>query len=1170
MDTVQTFRIFVSSPGDAQFERQRVDRVVARLNGELSGTAQLTTVRWETEFYKAHSTFQAQIPEAVDCSVVLAIFRARLGTELPPDFERMPNGEPYPSGTAYEVLTAISRRQRGAELPDVFVFRCSEPPLVRLDEPAQEADARAQWDRLKAFFGRWFLSEDGHFKAAFQTFSSTDDFEGQLERLLRDWLRHRLAREGIVAWPIATMGSPYPGLLSFGPRHAPLFFGRTRDTARGIEAWSEAGARGAPFLLVVGASGSGKSSLARAGLVPRLTTPGVVPSVDVWRVASLRPGENPGGPMAALAHALMQGASDLPASEEGRLPALPEIAAGDYGDPVALATLLAHADATATRPILAALDKIGDAERRTNSFDRPVRCDLVILVDQLDELFAGSVEAEERRRFGALLAALLETGRVWIAATLRADLYELFLKDETLFRLKSDGATFDLAPPVLADLAEAVRGPARAAGLTWEIDPATRDALDDRLVRDIDRADLLPILQFTLDRLFQERVSRNGEVVLTHAAYEALGRLDGAIENAAEAAIAPLGPEAVAALPRLLRSLVTYAASASKAALPSPGLRQATRAALAHDEASNRLVTTLTDARVLITGRDASGAATVSLAHQRVIEAWPRARAAIAQSVDVLRVRDEVEADRRRWEEAGRRNDLLIAPGLPLSEAENAVVLLAGELPPEAIAYVDRSGRAARLHQRLLAIAAMVFLALALGAGALGWVAREQQLKAEAATVEAKEQTRRADAERVQAEQQRVAADTARAQAVQARIGAEAAFRRAEADRQRAEAARREAAERLRTAELRLAAADELLDDSGKTEQLRQCLASTARVSSQPPPKASRAFFVGRWHVDHGGTSTDMDWRADGVCESKGIFNGGPTALDLRKDVCSWDYRHVSDEEFVIDYKSSQLNDDFPKQLRFKIVNPARIHNPEYDYDAFRIVCPGEELRLERERLREAEAGAASKPGDVARQHDLADAVQRVGILLSLQGDRAGALREFARALLLRKDLALAEPTNWVRQFELALGHLQLALEHQLLQNFAPSLDEAERGLSVLQALSLTGPADILIRRNIATAHERIATASVRLGNRTRALETYRRALELRRGIVQSTPGEPQARIDLVLTLYAFSLIADPPEAKQAVQDALDLAQGLERAGRLPSELSAWPGVLARRLAQIP
>lgn len=57
----RTVRIFVSSPFDAQFERMRIERVVERLNGEFAGIAQLVTVRWELEFYKAHKTFQAHI-----------------------------------------------------------------------------------------------------------------------------------------------------------------------------------------------------------------------------------------------------------------------------------------------------------------------------------------------------------------------------------------------------------------------------------------------------------------------------------------------------------------------------------------------------------------------------------------------------------------------------------------------------------------------------------------------------------------------------------------------------------------------------------------------------------------------------------------------------------------------------------------------------------------------------------------------------------------------------------------------------------------------------------------------------------------------------------------------------------------------------------------------------
>jgi hypothetical protein len=114
-DAIRNFQLFVSSPMDARFERTRLERVVERLNGEFHGVARLTTIRWENEFYKAHETFQAQIPQAANCDLVVAIFRARLGTELPGDFPRMADDRSYPSGSAYEVLSAIkASKKRGA------------------------------------------------------------------------------------------------------------------------------------------------------------------------------------------------------------------------------------------------------------------------------------------------------------------------------------------------------------------------------------------------------------------------------------------------------------------------------------------------------------------------------------------------------------------------------------------------------------------------------------------------------------------------------------------------------------------------------------------------------------------------------------------------------------------------------------------------------------------------------------------------------------------------------------------------------------------------------------------------------------------------------------------------------------------------------------------------
>src|ERR1700681_1229678 len=130
---MQTFKLFVSSPGDVMVERRRVEIVVSRLNGEFAGVARLETVRWETKHYQSYSTFQDQIPLSTNCDLVTGILKWRLGTELPPNFkENLPDDRPYPSATAYEIPTANEKRRKGGELPDIYVFRFrgSSPPLT--------------------------------------------------------------------------------------------------------------------------------------------------------------------------------------------------------------------------------------------------------------------------------------------------------------------------------------------------------------------------------------------------------------------------------------------------------------------------------------------------------------------------------------------------------------------------------------------------------------------------------------------------------------------------------------------------------------------------------------------------------------------------------------------------------------------------------------------------------------------------------------------------------------------------------------------------------------------------------------------------------------------------------------------------------------------------------
>ena len=734
---MQIFKLFVSSPGDVMVERRRVENVVSRLNGEFAGVARLEAIRWETEFYQAYSTFQAQIPRSTDCDIVIGILRWRLGTELPPDFsEKLPGNQPFPSGTAYEILTAIAKRQQGGALPDVYVFRfAGSSPAVPVDDP-NRGKIEHDWAALKSFFEQWFLTARGHFKAAFNPYNSEDDFEEQLEKLLRKWVADKVAGGRVVRWPVEVKGSPFCGLAAFGAKHAAVFFGRNDDIARAVDLWRETGTRGSPYLLVVGASGSGKSSLARAGLVPRLTTPGVIKEVDAWRVAVMRPGDSPTGPFAALAAALLQDDADLAKEEEGRGPALPEIAQGNSRTPAELAGVLQHADAAAIKPIVNALARVGAAEHDREKYSREVRCDLVLLIDQFEELFAGSVSEAERNAFIDLMAQLVGTGRIWLVTTLRADFYARMLDQPALKKLKELGATYDLAPPGPVELAEIVRAPAEAAGLVFETDAMSGERLDTLVLRDADRPDMLPLVQLALSRLFEARETVGGDVVLPLKVYNSLGGLKGIINEAGERALASAGDAAIVRLPQLLRQLAVPARDQDGAGKGALTVRSVPLALAAPDEPGRELVDALVDARLLTTaGTDAD--AQVRLTHQRVLEDWSRARTIVAESTDFYRIRADLEESRQKWESGQRRKELLLPRGLPLAEAASIVGKYGNELTPETLAYVSASRRRAQRAQMVgwgLAAFFFVLALTAVGSAFKALQARREAIRAQQQT----------------------------------------------------------------------------------------------------------------------------------------------------------------------------------------------------------------------------------------------------------------------------------------------------------------------------------------------------------------------------------------------------------------------------------------------------
>jgi WD40 repeat protein len=721
-------KIFVSSPGDVMPERQRLERVAERLNGQLGGAVHLTCVRWEERFYTADRTFQAQIAPSIACDLVVSIFWTRLGTALPPEFgDKLPDGRAYPSGTAYELLTALEASKQKS-LPDVFVFRKTAAGALPTDNPAARQAFNRQLDSLEAFWEEWFLNREGQFRAAFNSFNNTDEFEAQIERLLRHWLDEKGLLRRAVRWRIEERGSPFRGLLPFEASHAEVFFGRSAEIERGRERLIDGAARNASFLLMLGASGTGKSSLARAGLIPRLLQPGAIAgpagtAIDAWRVAVFAPGIGQHDPLKALAAALLDTA------------ALPELAETPNSTVDGLAGQLAQGGEAAAGLVRWALDRVARQVGEKERYERPVVAKLVLLADQFESLFAGEVSADRRRAFIAALDGLVRSGLVWVIATLRSTDYALMQAEPGLLKLKEDGATLDLAPPDSVAIAEAIDGPAEAAGLAFERDAENGRGLDQMLRAEAGGADALPLLQFTLQNLFEAREEKDGTPTLTLAAYRALGGIEGAIAAEAERTVSALSPEAQAQLPWLLRQLVGVSGHRQDAPATLRDM------ALDADELARRpgaqaLIDALVAARVLVlsVGEDgpASGKGTsrrARLAHEAVLRGWQRARSVVADNARFFRVRAETTDAFARWQRESKAKELLLPAGTPLAEAEALVAGFGDELPADLCAYVRasrrRADRARHVAYAIAAGMAVLFVASAV-AGVWAWRAEFQ------------------------------------------------------------------------------------------------------------------------------------------------------------------------------------------------------------------------------------------------------------------------------------------------------------------------------------------------------------------------------------------------------------------------------------------------------------
>ena len=389
---------------------------------------------------------------------------------------------------------------------------------------------------------------------------------------------------------------PYPGLMAFTAREAPVFFGRDREARRVLQCLEDPERR---FLCVVGDSGSGKSSLIAAGVIPKLNKD--------WPVRRFVPGDEP-NPFLSLAWCFKEAADAL-----GQRP---------------------HQLAEELRTDVSRISELCDIELA----GRTTSAELVLYMDQMEELFS-VVDTVYREDFIELIDYCASQSRLRLIATLPADVVPLCINHPVLAELLRD-AFYPLALPGPTAIYAMVEGPAKVAGLSID-----QDLMDCLLEATRDGPGRLPLMAYVLRQLWERREND----CLTLDAYNAIGGIVGAITRAADAALETLDSKIKSSLPLLFRCLVNVGPEGQVAC------RRADMGELCAIPYGEALAGVLSgrDARLLVVRGD-DEAVTLEIAHESLLRSWTPIAKWVEAQQDDLRLLAQVKLAAGEWDHCGR------------------------------------------------------------------------------------------------------------------------------------------------------------------------------------------------------------------------------------------------------------------------------------------------------------------------------------------------------------------------------------------------------------------------------------------------------------------------------------------------------------------------------------
>ena len=408
---------------------------------------------------------------------------------------------------------------------------------------------------------------------------------------------------GVTVSPVVDGPPPYRGLQYFGEADADLFFGRSLLTARLVSRLhpNDDGR----FLAVVGASGSGKSSIVRAGLIPALQRGQPLadgnsppPCSTTWPVIVLTPGTHP---LEQLALSISRDDQSL----AGTAALLDDLA----GEPRSLHLHL-------TRSLPAGADHV------------------LLVVDQFEELFTQCRSQSERQAFvDNLVAAVSAGGPAVVVIALRADFYAHCGEYAGLRDLLESRQVY-IGPMNEEELRLAISEPARLGGWTFE------PGLVDFLLQEVgNEPGALPLLSHALLETWQHRRGR----MMTLAGYSETGGVRGAIARTAERVLQGLAPQGQIIARNIFLRLTELGAATQETR------RRASLAELTprpeQAAAVEQVLKTLVDARLVVTSDDSA-----EVAHEALIREWPTLREWLEEDAEGLRIQRHLTEAAQEWQ----------------------------------------------------------------------------------------------------------------------------------------------------------------------------------------------------------------------------------------------------------------------------------------------------------------------------------------------------------------------------------------------------------------------------------------------------------------------------------------------------------------------------------------